>query len=161
MKKLILLFALALVASSCKTTTPVTTTTVDRRAQVAIKGNWAITSVTYQGSDMFKVTSFDIADAKCFEGSVWKFVSNNDTGEMTLTQGNCPSFSSPIKWYVNKEGQFVLKFLAEGTKARKMQQGYILRLEGQTMESFKLVDNVNIGGKSTNIVYQFRKEIKN
>lgn len=157
MKKLILFFALALAASSCKTPAPAASTSVDRRSQVAIKGNWTITSVTYSGSDMFKVTSFDIADAKCFEGSTWKFISNNDSGEMALTQANCPGFSSAIKWYVNKDGQFVLKFLAEGTKAKKMLQGYILKVEGQTMESFKLVDQVNIGGKMTNVVYQFKK----
>jgi hypothetical protein len=157
MKKLILFFALAIVASSCKTPAPATSTTVDRRSQVAIKGNWTITSVTYPGSDMFKVTAFDIADTKCFVGSTWKFVSNNDTGEMALTQANCPGFSSAIKWYVNKEGQFVLKFLAEGTKAKKMQQGYILKVADQTMESFKLLDNINIGGKMTTIAYQFKK----
>lgn len=157
MKKLILLFTLAIIAASCKTPAPAASTSVDRKSQVAIKGNWTIASVTYQGSDMFKVTSFDIADAKCFEGSTWKFVSNNDTGEMALTQANCPGFSSAIKWYVNKEGQFVLKFLAEGTKAKKMLQGYILRVDNQTTESFQLVDNVNIGGKMTSVVYQFRK----
>ncbi len=157
MKKLFLLFALAIVASSCKTPAPAASTSVDRRSQVAIKGNWTVASVTYAGSDMFKVTSFDIADAKCFEGSTWKFVSNNDSGEMALTQANCPTFSSAIKWYVNKDGQFVLKFLAEGTKAKKMQQGYILRIGEQTQESFKLYDNINIGGKMTNVIYHFKK----
>ncbi|TGD57932.1 lipocalin family protein [Flavobacterium humi] len=157
MKKIILLFTLVILAVSCKTPAPAASTTVDRRSQVAIKGNWTIVSVTYPGSDMFKVKSFDIADAKCFEGSTWKFVSNNDTGEMALTQAGCPAFSSPIKWYVNKDSQFVLKFLGEGVKAKKQQVGYILRIDDQTMESFKLIDNINIGGKLTNVVYQFRK----
>ncbi len=157
MKKLILFFALAIVVASCKTPAPAASTSVARKSQVAMKGNWTISSVTYQGSDIFKVTSFDIADSKCFEGSKWKFISNNDSGDMALTQGNCPGFSSAIKWYVNKDGQFVLKFLAEGTKAKKMLQGYILRVEDQSADSFKLIDNVNIGGKMTNIVYQFKK----
>ncbi|WP_300569848.1 lipocalin family protein [Flavobacterium sp.] len=157
MKKLILFFALAIVVASCKTPAPAASTSVARKSQVAMKGNWTISSVTYSNSDMFKVTSFDIADSKCFVGSTWKFVSNNDTGEMNLTQDNCPGFSSPIKWYVNKDGQFVLKFLAEGTKAKKMLQGYILKVEDQTPDAFKLIDVVNIGGKMTNIVYQFKK----
>ena len=157
MKKLILLFVLAIAASSCKTPAPAASTNVDRKSQVAMKGNWTIASVTYAGSDVFKVTSFDIADAKCFVGSTWKFVSNNDSGEMALTQANCPTFSSAIKWYVNKDGQFVLKFLAEGVKAKKMQQGYILRIGEQTQESFKLYDNINIGGKMTNVIYHFKK----
>ncbi|WP_395057237.1 lipocalin family protein [Flavobacterium sp.] len=157
MKKLILFFALALVASSCKTPAPAAATNVDRKSQVAIKGNWTIASVTYAGSDMFKITSFDLADSKCFEGSTWKFISNNDSGDMALTKVNCMSFASKIKWYVNKDGQFVLKFLAEGVKAKKMQQGYILTVADQTAESFKLIDKINIGGKMTNIVYQFNK----
>ena len=157
MKKLILLFVLAIAASSCKTPAPAASTNVDRKSQVAMKGNWTIASVTYAGSDVFKVTSFDIADAKCFVGSTWKFVSNNDSGEMALTQANCPTFSSAIKWYVNKDGQFVLKFLAEGLKAKKMQQGYILKVVEQTQESFKLYDNINIGGKMTNVIYHFKK----
>jgi hypothetical protein len=157
MKKLILFFALALIASSCKTPAPAASTNIDRRSQVAIKGNWVIASVTYAGSDMFKVTSFDIADAKCFEGSTWKFISNNDSGEMALTQAGCPAFSSPIKWYVNKEGQFVLKFLAEGTKAKKQLQGYILTVADQTLASFKLHDSVTIGGKATTVIYHFKK----
>lgn len=157
MKKIIALFVFFIVVTSCKTTAPAAATNVDRKSQVAIKGNWTITSVAYTGSDMFKITSFDVADSKCFEGSTWKFISNNDSGEMALTQSNCTGFSSPIKWYVNKDGQFVLKFLAEGIKAKKMQQGYILKVADQTAESFKLIDNINIGGKMTNIVYQFKK----
>ena len=156
MKKILLLSVFAFFAA-CKTAAPVATTNVDRKSQVAIKGNWEIASVTYVGSEMFKITSFDIADSKCFEGSTWKFISNNDSGEMALTQPNCPGFSSPIKWYVNKDGQFVLKFLAEGVKAKKMQQGYILKVSDQTAESFKLIDNINIGGKMTNVIYQFKK----
>ncbi|WP_394758849.1 lipocalin family protein [Flavobacterium sp.] len=157
MKKIIILFTFLIVVTSCKTPAPAAATNVDRRSQIAIKGNWTIATINYEGSDMFKITSFDLADSKCFEGSTWKFVSNNDSGEMALTRANCPGFSSPIKWYVNKDGQFVLKFLAEGVKAKKMQQGYILKVADQTMESFKLIDNINIGGKMTNIVYQFKK----
>jgi hypothetical protein len=156
MKKLLLVSLLAFFAA-CKTPAPVAATSVDRKSQVAIKGNWTIASVTYAGSDMFKITSFDLADSKCFEGSTWKFISNNDSGEMALTQANCTSFASKIKWYVNKDGQFVLKFLAEGVKAKKMQQGYILKVSDQTAESFKLIDNINIGGKMTNVIYQFKK----
>jgi hypothetical protein len=157
MKKIIALLTFIIVVTSCKTPAPAAAINVDRKSQVAIKGNWEIASVTYVGSEMFKITSFDIADSKCFEGSTWKFISNNDSGEMALTEPNCSGFSSPIKWYVNKDGQFVLKFLAEGVKAKKMQQGYILKVSDQTAESFKLIDNINIGGKMTNVVYQFKK----
>lgn len=143
---------------ACKSKqTAVTTTTVDRKAQVAIKGSWTLTNVSYTGSDYFKVTAFEIADAKCFEGSIWEFISNNDSGKMSLTKSGCPSYSSDIKWYISKEQQFVLKFLTDGAKARKVKDGYILTLANQTMESFQLVDVVNIEGNKGKITYSFRK----
>ena len=156
MRKVFLLFALAVVFGSCKSTSA-TNTKVDSKSHTAIKGNWTITSVSYPGSEYIKVNSFNLADSKCFEGSTWKFVSNNDTGNMTLNAAGCPGFSSPIKWFVNKEGQFVLKVLNAGEKAKKVRDGYVLSVANQTTESFQLVDKIDVGGKITDVVYQFQK----
>jgi hypothetical protein len=156
MRKVILLFALAVVFGSCKSTSA-TNTKVDSKSHTAIKGNWIINSVSYPGSEVIKVNSFNLADSKCFEGSTWKFVSNNDTGTMTLNAADCPQFSSPIKWFVNKDGQFVLKVLNAGEKAKKVRDGYILSVANQTTESFQLVDKINVGGTMTDVVYQFQK----
>jgi hypothetical protein len=38
---------------------------------------------------------------------------------MILNASNCPSFESKITWFINKEGNFVLKILDEN-KARKV-----------------------------------------
>ena len=156
MRKIILLFALATLLFACKSTS-VTNAKLDRPSQVAMKGNWTITSVTYPGSDYIKVNSFQIADSKCFEGSTWKLISNNNKGEMALTNANCPAFSSPIAWFVNKEGKFVLKVLNADIKAKKVRSGYVLNVANQTESSFQLVDQINVGGKMTNVVYQFQK----
>ena len=156
MRKVFLLCTLAVLVFACKTTS-VTSTKLDRSSQVEIKGNWQISSVTFPGSDYIKVNSFHLADSKCFEGSAWKFISNNNKGSMTLTKLNCPAFSSPITWFVNKEGQFVLKILDAGEKAKKVRDGYVLRLANQTESSFQLIDRVEVGGKLTDVVYEFQK----
>jgi hypothetical protein len=156
MKKVILLCTLAVLMFACKSTS-VTATKLDRPSQVEIKGDWQITSVTFPGSDYIKVNSFQIADSKCFEGSAWKFVSNNNTGKMTLTKLDCPAFSSPITWFVNKEGQFILKILDAGEKAKKVREGYVLNLANQSKNSFQLIDRIEVGGKMTDVVYQFQK----
>src|SRR5690606_38639064 len=98
MKKLMFLSMFVIALASCGS--------LDQKSQVGLKGNWVISSVTYPGSDYIKVTSFDIADSKCFEGSSWSFVSNNNKGEMSLTKGGCPAFSSPIIWSISKDGTF-------------------------------------------------------
>jgi hypothetical protein len=55
MKKIITLMIVAILSFACKSTsgtnTPVTGTKLDKGSQVAIKGNWKITSVNYPGSD--------------------------------------------------------------------------------------------------------------
>ena len=158
MKKTIVLFLLATaILTGCKTTSA-TNTKVDNKSAVAMKGNWTINSVTYPGSEYIKVNSFGLADSKCFEGSTWKFISNNNKGEMALGGGaTCGSFNSPITWFVNKEGQFVLKILNAGEKARKVRDGYVLSVRNQTPSSFELVDKINVGGKDTDVIYQFQK----
>lgn len=156
MRKILLLSTLALLLFACKSKS-VTETKLDRPSQVAMKGNWVISSVTYPGSEYIKVNSFQIADSKCFEGSTWKFISNNNKGEMALTKIGCPAFNSPITWFVNQQGQFVLKVLNAGEKAKKVRDGYILRIANQTADTFQLIDKIDVGGKNTDVVYQFQK----
>jgi hypothetical protein len=156
MKKNILVCALAVLMFACKSTSA-TSTKTDRKSQVAIKGDWVISAVTYPGSQYVKVNSFQLADSECFVGSTWKFVSNNNKGTMALTKTNCVAFSSPITWFVNDQGQFVLKVLDAGEKARKVRDGYILGLANQTETSFQLVDKIDVAGKMTDVVYQFQK----
>ncbi len=157
MKKIFFLTALALVLFSCKSSS-VTGRKLDKSAQVAVKGNWVLTSVTYPGSEYIKVNSFDIADSKCFVGSTWKFVSNNNKGNMALNNANCTSFNSPITWFINTDQEFILKVLDAGEKAKRVRAGYKLFVANQGDNSFQLVDKGNnIGGKSIDVVYQFQR----
>ena len=156
MKKASLFILLAIFAIGCKSKS-VTNTNVDNKSERVLKGDWIITDVTYPGSDYIKVTSFEIADSKCFVGSTWKLVSNNNKGEMALTKTGCPSFSSPITWYLNQEGNFVMKILDEGLKSKKVKDGYILKLQNLSETSFQLIDKINVGGRDTEVVYQFQK----
>ena len=156
MRKLLLLGVFALIFAGCKTTS-VGNTKLDKSSQVDIKGNWRISSVSYPGSEVIKVTSFDIADSQCFVGSTWNFISNNNKGSFILNNSDCASYSSPITWYINKEGQFVLKVLDEGLKSKKVKTGYFLMVENQSENSFQLVDKINVGNSPTSVVYQFEK----
>jgi Lipocalin-like domain len=156
MKKLILLLSLLILVVSCKPKQKVADTSIARKPNVAIKGNWTITSVAYPGSEYIKVTSFDLADSKCMVGSTWKFVSNNNSGTMSMEAAGCPTYETKITWYVNKQEQFILKFL-DDNKARKVKEGYILKVAEQSENSFQLLDGINVGGKMVNVVYQFTK----
>jgi len=167
MKKIIALCIVLLMVFACKapSTTPTTpepisnapATKLDKGSQVAIKGNWQITNVTYPGSQYIKVNSFNLADSKCFIGSTWSFISNNNKGTMTLNSPDCTAFNSAITWYINKEGQFVLKILDEGLKSKQVKTGFVLGVRNQTESSFELIDKINVGSNPTDVVYQFQK----
>ncbi|MFT5752996.1 MAG: hypothetical protein ACI924_000201 [Flavobacterium sp.] len=155
MKKSLLLLLITISLMGCKSKS-VTNTNVDNKTERVIKGDWTVTKVSFPGSDYIKVTSFDLADSKCLVGSTWKFVSNNNKGTMTLNDASCISFSSPITWYINQEGNFVMKIIND-YKAKKVSQGYILRVANVTETSFELVDKINVGGSMKEVTYQFQK----
>lgn len=166
MKKFVAFFLLLVLVIGCKSSSapvasapvePVASTKLDKSSQVAIKGNWKITNVAYPGSNYFKVDSFQIADSQCFVGSTWNFISNNNKGSMSLTKSDCPAFSSPIVWSINKEGMFVLKIVEAGVKSKTVTQGYLLKVANQTESAFQLIDKIDVGGQKKDITYQFEK----
>lgn len=159
MKSLLLSLSLIFFLISCKTTNPMSTLTTksDHKSQSALKGNWRISDVSFPGSDYFKVNSFQIADSKCFIGSAWNFIPNNNKGSISLNQAGCSAFNSPIVWSINKEGNFILKIVAPDEKSKNVKQGYILMIANQTENSFQLIDLINVGGQDKKIVYQFEK----
>ncbi|QLC67551.1 lipocalin family protein [Flavobacterium sp. LPB0248] len=166
MKKSILMCMIAALFFACKSSSSTAassseattlSTKLDKKTQVALKGNWVLTNVSYPGSDYIKVNSFDLADSKCFIGSTWSFISNNNKGNMALTSPSCTGFSSPIVWSINSQGLFVLKILNAGEKAKKVRDGYLLKVAGVTESSFQLVDNINVGGQVKDVTYQFQR----
>lgn len=156
MKKYILIIVFSIFLFGCKSKS-VTNTNVDNKTERVVKGNWSISSVTYPGSDYIKVKSFDVEDSKCFIGSEWSFISNNNKGSMELKKRGCSAYATPITWYINKEGNMVLKFLDEGLKSKKVKEGYILKVSNVSENTFQLVDKINVGGKLTDVVYEFKR----
>lgn len=156
MKKIILVCLLSVFVICCKSNSA-TSTKLDNKSEVAIKGNWTIASVNYLGSDVIKVTSFDLFDSKCFVGSTWKFISNNNKGNFALNSTKCTAYSTPITWFINKDGEFVLKILDEA-KAKRVKSGYVLKVANQTQSSFQLIDKIDVAGKMTDVVYQFQRQ---
>ena len=146
------------IAIGCKSTSPASVK-LDKKAERMMNGTWTLVSVTNPGSDFIQVNAFELADSKCFEGSQWKLVSNNNTGNMTISNSgaNCPAFTSPITWYRNNNNQFVLKVLNAGDKAKKVRDGYVLDVANQTETSFELIDMVTVGGNKSNVTYRFQK----
>jgi hypothetical protein len=76
---------------------------------------------------------------------------------MALRKAGCPTFSSDITWYVNQEGNLVLKFVGADVKAKIVKEGYVLKVANLTENAFQLFDTVDVAGKTITLVYQFNR----
>ena len=142
---------------SCSTVKTAKTAQADRTEFLKLKGDFELTSVDYNKN--FKIKPFDEnADIKCFVGSHWRLIPNNNTGSYTIKGGgDCPSVIQPITFDVINGNQFTIKKLLEGSKAKAVTQGYSLNLISQTMDSFSLEQNVPSNGENVKIVYNFQR----
>lgn len=158
MKKLSIICLFIFLVVGCKSTS-VTNTKLDNKTERMLKGNWTIASVNFAGSEYLKVNSFNIENSNCFVGSEWSFISNNNEGQMALNNPSteCKDFKSPITWYVNKDGNFVLKII-NNHKAKDVNNGYILKLNNVTENSFELIDKINVAGQVKDITYSFQRK---
>jgi len=158
MKKILCIVLFISAAIGCKSTSTVSTK-LDNKTERILKGDFTITAVNFPGSDFLNVTSFYLADSKCFIGSNWSFISNNNKGEMALNtlDTSCKEFNSPITWYLNKEGQFVLKIIND-YKAKEVNNGFVLDIINVTETSFDLVDQINVAGQTKEITYSFQRK---
>ena len=123
-----------------------------------LKGNWEVTSVDYEKG--YKIKPFDEgADAKCFVGSQWNLIPNNNTGSYSLSGGgDCPTVTRAIKFDVSKDKEFSFKVIDAGVKAKNVTAGYVLDFQNQTPTSFTLVQNVPFEGKILKVYYNFTKK---
>lgn len=158
MKKTLFFIIFLATLVGCKSTS-VVNTKLDNKTEKMLKGNWTITAVNFPGSDYLKVNSFNLGDSKCFIGSDWSFISNNNKGQMSLNTADtsCKEFSSPITWYINKNGEFVLKII-NNHKAKNVNNGFVLNINKVTATSFNLVDKINVAGQTKNITYTFQRK---
>lgn len=126
MKNSILILFLVGLLTSCGTSK------VERQAQKTFKGDWTLTNVELP-SALVDVDVFDDADHRCFEGSNWHFVPNNNTGTYELVGDDCSPDQRKFFWNIqentdNGEYSFTLKPEAKAAQARKQKSGYRLKL---------------------------------
>ena len=155
MKRHIIFLCLSLLFAACSTTKQV------RTAQQGLKGNWTLSSVTTdQGNIVAIKTLFNQAPPDCFEGSIWNFVSNNNSGTYHFREANCDSSTHSIKWFMEENGDevyFLWKFIPEGMKPKDVKTGYELKLLSESETEFVLEQEASFEGDLIRIYYQFIK----
>jgi hypothetical protein len=156
MKKTILLAILAAVIFSCGPSKTV------QESKKVIKGYWSLDNISYSESGNFNVQLFNDASKECFEGSSWRFIPNNNTGNYSIESGDCPTgqryFIFSILEIDATSGLY--DFMLKPTNEKKKSEtnaGIRLRLAQLTDTAMQWQQTVSLEGKPFTIYMNFSK----
>ena len=155
MKRIIILL-ISISFFSCGTSKTV------RDSKRVIKGNWALSSLTYSKPGTYNVDLLNDVSKDCFEGSTWQFVPNNNTGTYTINNTYCPTgdryFIFTIQEVDATSGlyDFLLKPTNEKHKS-ETNQGFRLKLTNLSDSVMQWQQTVTVEGSPFTITMNFTK----
>tara|TARA_R110002020_G_scaffold97177_3_gene232071 strand:- start:214 stop:693 length:480 start_codon:yes stop_codon:yes gene_type:complete len=156
MKKFLILAVIAATTFACGTPKTV------QESRKVIKGYWSLDNITYDSSGTFNVTLFNDTSSECMEGSSWRFIPNNNTGNYNIDNPNCPTgernFIFTIQEIDPTSGLY--DFLLKPTNAKGKSDtnaGYRLRLAQLNDSSMRWEQTVSLDGKPFKINMNFSK----
>jgi len=159
MKKLLFVITAVFLFASCGPTKQA----IDARK--TFKGDWVLNSITYPNDPgNFNVTLFNEASASCYQGSMWSFVSNNNTGTYTLQGPACSTTGEKyFNWSIDEENSaagtfdFLLKPTDENNRSTTGNQGFRINLRELTDNTMTWEQTVTLEGKPFMIRMNFTK----
>lgn len=156
MKKIIILL-ITISLASCGTSKTV------RESKKVIKGEWTLSSISYDKAGTYNVTLLNDASKVCFEGSTWQFVPNNNTGIYTINDASCSigarNFVFTIQEIDPQTGlyDFLLKPTNEKYKS-ETNQGFRLKLTALSNIGMQWQQTVSVDGNPFTITMNFNKQ---
>ena len=134
-----------------------------RSMKHTINGTWTLKSVNAEGiNTKYKASVFNEADASCFTGSTWTFISNNSMGTYTISPATgCASATRNFRWSIyepkGEEKRFQFKRLDEKKNPMDDNDGFRLRVTSLTETNMQLKSAVVFEGRPATLVYNFTK----
>ena len=156
--KQILLYFIMITLLSCGGTKTV------RQSKKVMKGDWTLSSITYNQPGTFNVKLLNDASKECFEGSTWQFIPNNNTGNYTINSSNCSSgmryFIFTIQEIDETTGlyDFLLKPTNEKKKSETNNSGFRLQLAQLSDTNMQWQQSTYLEGKPFTINMNFTKQ---
>lgn len=153
-KLLIVLLSVSLVACG--------TSKVVRDSKKVIKGNWALSTITYSEAGTYNVTLLNDATKACFEGSTWQFIPNNNTGIYTINGLDCTEGDRNFIFTIQEvdAATGLYSFLLKPTDAKhksETNQGFRLKLSALSDTDMQWQQTLNVDGKPFTITMNFTK----
>ena len=133
-----------------------------RESKKDIKGDWSLNSITYSPIGIYNVTLLDDASKECFEGSIWNFIPNNNTGTYSISGSECSSGERNFVFTIQEvnEATGFYDFLLKPTNAKNKSatnQGFRLNLASISETSMQWKQTLNAEGIPITITMNFSK----
>lgn len=156
MKRILFLALIVVTAMSCGPSKTVV------ESKKVIKGYWYLDDISYDTAGTFNVSIFNDASAECFEGSTWRFIPNNNTGNYTIDDAECSTGQRDFIFTIQEIDadtglyNFLLKPTNEKGKS-ETNTGFRLRLAQLNDTNMRWEQTVNVDGKPFTITMNFSK----
>lgn len=156
MKRIILLALIMVTAVSCGPSKVVT------GSYKAMKGYWSLDNVSHDGDGQFNISLLNDATSDCFEGSTWRFISNNNTGIYSIDGAGCSTGDRHFVFTVQEidRSTGLYDFLLKPTNEKKKSEtnvGYRLRLSQLDENTMQWQQSVRVDGETLTIFMNFSK----
>lgn len=156
MKRILLLALVVVTVMSCG---PSKTITESRKV---IKGYWNLDNISYDTSGTFNVSIFNDASAECFEGSTWRFIPNNNTGNYTIDDPECSTGERNFIFTIQEidESTGLYNFMIKPTNVKGKSEtnaGFRLRLAQLNDSNMTWEQTVDVDGQPFTITMNFSK----
>lgn len=131
-----------------------------------INGNWLLQSVKFEGiNGKIKAQILEEADYNCFEGSVWKFNTNNSLGsyEIVKNGGACVSKKQDVRWSIYEEKGVPIRLQYKRVDAKYYKDidegkaGFRFTIVSLDKTNMQLKSEINFEGKPAYFIYNFTK----
>lgn len=156
MKKMFMLALIVAIGISCAPPKVV------QDSYKVMKGYWTLDEVSYDAEGTYNISLFNDETAACFEGSTWRFIPNNNTGNYTIEKPDCAigerSFVFTIREIDKESGlyDFMLKPTIEKRKSDS-NVGFRLQLTQLGDYSMTWQQTVQVDGEPFTINMRFSK----
>lgn len=135
---------------------------VVQESRKVMKGYWSLDQISYSEQGNFNVQLLHDATADCFEGSVWRFIPNNNTGIYTIEDANCGAGDRNFVFTVQEvdKASGLYHFLLKPTNPKGKSDsnaGYRMSLEQLDTDNMQWRQTVTLEGKPFHIYMNFSK----
>jgi hypothetical protein len=108
------------------------------------------------------ITLLNDRSKECFEGSIWRFIPNNNTGTYTIEDGNCPDGDRYFRFIIQEVDQTtgLYDFMLKPTNEKKKSEtnvGFRLHLTKLMGSKMKWEQTVSLEGNPFTITMNFTK----